>query len=69
MVPWYCQPRGIGTAVADNGFSREKRGPSVRFLSASDLYECTNQMVLSTKTPSRPNAGRCCRLAFDPMAA
>jgi hypothetical protein len=33
------------------------------------LYECTNKMVLSTKSAERENVKGCGQLAFDPGAA
>ncbi|WP_156898717.1 hypothetical protein [Bradyrhizobium erythrophlei] len=33
------------------------------------LYECTNKLVLSTKSAERENIKGCGQLAFDPGAA
>jgi len=69
MVPWYCQPRRVGTAVANDDFPEDSAASLSASLLDPYLYECTNKMVLSTKSAERENIKGCGRLAFDPGAA
>jgi len=57
------------TAVADNDFPRDSQASSSVFLLDVYLYECTNKMVLSTKSAERENITGDGQLAFDPGAA
>jgi hypothetical protein len=69
MVPWYCQPRRVEAAVTIHDFRREAAASLSASLLDRYLYECTNKLVLSTKSAERENIKGCGQLAFDPGAA
>jgi hypothetical protein len=55
--------------VADNDFPKDGAASLSASLLDPYLYECTNKMVLSTKSAEQENIKGCGQLAFDPGAA